>query len=110
MKVQVSGSVSCPVVTTDGGGLVSHGGLGVLAELADGLSGRTGALSGLMARYGHRFRCHDPREVVAQVVVAIADRAVSVTDAVGVISARSLLKGSGSYATVRRAIARLSMR
>jgi len=42
--VQVNRSVSTPVVTTKGERLVSHGGVGMLAEVAD-LSGLTDGLT-----------------------------------------------------------------
>jgi hypothetical protein len=46
-------STTTPVVTADGERLVSHAGVGMLAEVAD-LSGLTGGLFGLFARQGHR--------------------------------------------------------
>jgi len=54
--VQVSRSVSTPKVTTDGVRLVSHAGVGMLAEVAD-LSGLT---AGLTAMFAQTFRSHDP--------------------------------------------------
>ena len=51
MKVQSSRSTTVPVVTADGERLVSHAGVGMLAEVAD-LSGLTAGLCGLFARQG----------------------------------------------------------
>jgi hypothetical protein len=85
---------------------VSHAGLGLVGELAD-RSGLTAALSGLLARHGHRFRRHDPGVVLAQAAVAIADGAASVSDVARVVGQRSLLVGVGAYATLRRAIVRV---
>ena len=51
MKVNVTRSVAVPAVTAAGERLVSHAGVGMLAEVAD-LSGLTAGLSCLFARQG----------------------------------------------------------
>jgi hypothetical protein len=72
VKVQDSRSTTVPVVTADGERLVSHAGVGMLAEVAD-LSGLTGSLSDLFARHGHRWRRHPPGVTLARAAAAIAD-------------------------------------
>jgi len=98
-------SVLRPQVTTDGAGLVSHAGAGVLAELAD-RAGVTGGLTGLLARHGHRWRVHEPGVTLVQTATAIADGARRVA---GVDSVRQsgLFPGVASYSTVWRSIFKL---
>jgi hypothetical protein len=55
VKVQVSRSVLTPQVTALGERLVTHAGLGMLAEVAD-LSGLTSGLNAMFAVDGHRWR------------------------------------------------------
>ena len=59
MKVNGSRSVAAPVVTALGERLVSHAGVGMLAEAAD-RSGLTGGISRLFGGHGHVWRDHDP--------------------------------------------------
>lgn len=74
MKVHRSQSVRRVRVTTDGEGLVSHAGTGLLAEMAD-RSGLTGAMSVAMGDCGIRWHTHDPGIVLTHMAVAIADGA-----------------------------------
>ena len=79
MKVHRSRSVLRPRVTTDGQGLVSHAGAGLLSELAD-RSGLTLGLSQAMAGCGIRWHTHDPGVVLSHLAVAIADGADCLSD------------------------------
>jgi hypothetical protein len=72
LKVQVIRSVSQPKVEADGERLVTHGGVGMLAEIAD-LSGLTAGLSGLIRAGGHQSRRHDPGVTLVRAAAAIAD-------------------------------------
>jgi hypothetical protein len=77
--VHRSRSVLRPRVTTDGQGLVSHAGAGLLSELAD-RSGLTLGLSHAMAGCGIRWHTHDPGVVLSHLAVAIADGADCLSD------------------------------
>ena len=79
MKVHRSRSVLRPRVTTDGQGLVSHAGVGLLSELAD-RSGLTLGLSNAMAGCGIRWHTHDPGVVLSHLAVAVADGADCLSD------------------------------
>ena len=77
--VQVTGSRVAPVVTVDGRGVVSHAGTVMLGEVAE----RTGLAAGFAeAADGLRRRRagHDPGRVLADLAVAIADGAETITD------------------------------
>lgn len=74
MKVHRSQSVRPVRVTTDGEGVVSHAGIGLLAEMAD-RSGLTEAMSVAMADCGIDWHTHDPGVVLTHMAVAIADGA-----------------------------------
>src|SRR3954454_2924317 len=101
VKVQSSRSATAPMVTAQGERLVSHAGVGMLAEVAD-LSGLTGGLSGVFARpgvrgrgaarwgwpggwgglsprQGVRWRHHPPGVTLARAAAAIADGMANVT-------------------------------
>ena len=78
-------------MTTDGHGLVSHAGVGLLSELAD-RSGLTAGLSRAMADCGIRWHTHDPGVVVAHLAVAIADGADCLSD-IAMIGAQTKLFG-----------------
>ena len=73
--VQVNRSVSAPVVTTKGERLVSHGGVGMLAEVAD-LSGLT---DGLTAMFAPKYRRHTPGVTLVRAAAAIADGMTNVS-------------------------------
>ena len=91
MKVHRNRSVRRVRVTTDGHGLVSHAGVGLLSELAD-RSGLTAGLSRAMAGCGIRWHTHDPGVVVAHLAVAIADGADCLSD-IAMVRAQSKLFG-----------------
>ena len=79
MKVNVTRSVAVPVVTAGGERLVSHAGVGMLAEVAD-RSGLTGGLSGLFARQGLRWRRHAPGVTLTRAAAAIATGMTNVSE------------------------------
>jgi len=86
-------------VTGDGDGLVSHAGVGWLAETAD-LSGLTGGLSVAMA--GVPQRRHDAGRTLAQVVIALADGATCLSDLAALRAQPAMFGPVGSEATVWR--------
>jgi len=70
--VKRSGSGRRLKVSADGGGVVSHAGLGMLRELAQG----SGLVSGLNAALADTYRgpwVHAPGRVLTDVAVAVAD-------------------------------------
>ena len=79
MKVHRNRSVRRVRVTTDGHGLVSHAGVGLLSELAD-RAGLTHGLSVAMAGCGIRWHTHDPGVVLSHLAVEIADGADCLSD------------------------------
>jgi hypothetical protein len=66
-------------VTADGEGLVSHAGVALLVELADGV-GLTAALSRALVGTRERRSAHDPGRVLRDVAVMLADGGDCVTD------------------------------
>ena len=88
-------------VTGDGVGLVSHAGVGWLAEIAD-LSGLTAALSAAMAAVPQRR--HDAGRTLAQVVLALADGATCLSDLAALRAQRDMFGPVASEATVWRTI------
>src|SRR4051794_35773248 len=104
VKVQSSRSATAPMVTALGERLVSHAGVGMLAEMAD-LSGLTGGLNGLFARQGLRSRRHPPGVTLARAAAAIADGMSNVTE-IGLLCAsrRAIFAEPASRSTLRRAI------
>ena len=78
-------------VTTDGHGLVSHAGVGLLSELAD-RSGLTAGLSHAMADCGIRWHTHDPGVVMTHLAVAVADGADCLSD-MAMVGAQAKLFG-----------------
>jgi hypothetical protein len=85
----------------DGDGLVSHAGVGWLAETAD-LSGLTSGLSAAMA--GVAQRRHDPGRTLAQVVLALADGATCLSDLAALRGQPAMFGAVASEATVWRTI------
>ena len=103
MKVHRSQSVRRARVTTDGEGLLSHAGTGLLAELAD-RSGLTEALSVAMDDCGISWHTHDPGVVLTHMAVAIADGADCLSK-LAVLRNQEVLFGLvASHATAWRAI------
>jgi Transposase DDE domain group 1 len=88
-------------VTGEGSGLVSHAGVGWLAETAD-LSGLTVGLSAAMA--GVPQRRHDAGRTLGQVVLALADGATCLSDLAALRSQRDMFGAVASEATVWRTI------
>lgn len=88
-------------VTGDGEGLVSHAGLVWLGEVAD-RSGLTAGLRAAMAELPRRL--HDPGVTLAQMVVALADGAVCVSDLAAVRGQPALFGPVASQSTAWRTI------
>lgn len=104
MKVNDSRSATAPAVTANGERLVSHAGVGMLAEAAD-LSGLTAGLSGLFAGQGVRWRRHAPGVSLVRAAAAIADGMGNVSE-VGLFcsSRRAIFTGPAAVSTLRRAV------
>jgi len=90
-------------VTTDGEGLVSHAGTGLLAEMAD-RSGLTEAMSVAMASCGIRWHTHDPGVVLTHMAVAIADGADCLSHLAVLRNQSELFGPVASQATAWRAV------
>ncbi len=103
MKVHRSQSVRRAKVTTDGEGLVSHVGTGLLAELAD-RSGLTEGLSVAMGDCGISWHTHDPGVVLTHMAVAIADGADCLSKLAVLRNQEALFGPVASHATAWRAI------
>lgn len=103
LKVHRSRSIRRPAVTADGKNLVSHAGVGLLAELAD-RTGLTWQMSHAMAGCGISWHTHDPGVVLTHLAVAIADGADCLAD-MAIVGEQSELFGPvASIATAWRAI------
>ena len=104
MKVNVSRSVTTPVVTADGERLVSHAGVGMLAEVAD-RTGLTAGLTRLFTRQGLRWRRHPPGVTLVRAAAAIAT-GMSNVSTVGLFcsSRAAIFERPASLSTVRRAV------
>src|SRR4051812_8246686 len=104
VKVQSSRSATAPMVTARGERLVSHAGVGMLAEVAD-LSGLTAGLSGLFARHGVRWRRHAPGVTLARAAAAVADGMGNVSE-VGLFcsSREAIFARPAAVSTLRRAV------
>ncbi|HET7721687.1 MAG TPA: transposase, partial [Acidimicrobiales bacterium] len=103
LKVHRSQSVRRAKVTTDGDGLVSHVGTGLLAELAD-RSGLTLGLSMAMGDCGISWHTHDPGVVLTHMAVAIADGADCLSKLAVLRNQEALFGPVASHATAWRAI------
>src|SRR4051795_7547097 len=104
VKVQSSRSATAPMVTANGERLVSHAGVGMLAEVAD-LSGLTAGLTGLFARQGLRWRRHPPGVTLARAAAAIADGMTNVSEVALLCSSReAIFSRPAARSTLRRAI------
>jgi hypothetical protein len=90
-------------VTTDGEGLVSHAGTGLLAELAD-RSGMTEAMSVAMGDCGISWHTHDPGVVLTHMAVAIADGADCLAQLRVLRDQEALFGPVASHATAWRAV------
>jgi len=87
-----------PVVTTDGTGVVSHAGTVLLAELADRI-GLTAALSEATDGLRERRAGHNPGRVLVDVAVAIADGAITISDAQAMADQEGLHGLAGTVAS-----------
>jgi Transposase DDE domain group 1 len=90
-------------VVSDGEGLVSHAGVGLLAEAADRL-GLTRALSGGLAVMRQRRGGHDPGRVVRDLAVMLADGGDCLSDLRAVRDQQPLFGAVASNATAFRVI------
>jgi hypothetical protein len=97
--VQGSRLVRPRTVTAHGDGLVSHAGLGWLAETAE-LAGLTAGLTAAMAAVPQRR--HDPGRTLAQVVLALADGATCLSDLAALRAQPGMFGAVGSETTVWR--------
>ena len=101
MKAQVSRSVACPKVTAEGDRLVSHAGVGMLAEVAD-LSGLT---AGLTSLFEPKDRRHAPGVTVVRAATAIADGWNNVSTVSGFCGSRpAVFAEPASRSTVARTV------
>lgn len=91
-------------VTGDGAGVANHAGTRLLADLAD-VVGLTAALSGAMAPTKQRRRGHDRGEILADLAVAIADGAETISDLAVLRDQPGLFGPVASHATVWRTLA-----
>ena len=98
-----SQSVRRAKVTTDGDGLVSHVGTGLLAELAD-RTGLTEGLSVAMGDCGISWHTHDPGVVLTHMAVAIADGADCLSKLAVLRNQEALFGPVASHATAWRAV------
>jgi hypothetical protein len=94
-------------VMSDGDGLVSHAGAGLLAEAADRL-GLTDALSRGLAGVRERRGKHDPGRVVRDLAVMLADGGDCLSDLRAVRDQQSLFGPVASDATAFRVIDRIA--
>ena len=92
------------MVTAQGERLVSHAGVGMLAETAD-LSGLTAGISGLFGGHGHVWRAHEPGVSVVQAAASIANGMTNVSG-VGqfVMSRPTVFVGAATVSTMRRTV------
>jgi len=90
-------------VTADGEGLISHAGVGLLAELSD-RSGLTAALSGGLAGTRERLSAHDPGRVLRDVAVMLADGGDCVTDMDAYRGQERLFAARASETTTHRVL------
>lgn len=101
---QASSLVRPHVVTGNGAGLVTHAGLGWLAETAD-LSGLSVGLSSAMSRVAGRR--HDPGRTLAQMVLALAGGATCLADLAVLRNQPAMFGPVASEATVWRTFDRV---
>ena len=94
-------------VTADGGGLVSHAGSALLAQVADKL-GLAGALSRRLSLVKQRRRGHDPGRVIRDLAVMLADGGECVSDLGAVRDQPALFGPVASDSTAFRVIDRIA--
>jgi hypothetical protein len=103
LKVMRDGRPVTVEVTADGGGLVSHAGTALLAQVADKL-GLTGALSRPLGSIKQRRRGHDPGRVIRDLAVMLADGGECVSDLGAVRDQQALFGSVASDSTAFRVI------
>jgi len=91
-------------VTGDGNGVANHAGARLLVDLADAV-GLTGGLSVAMAPSKQRRRGHDRGGVLADLAVAIADGAETISDLAVLRDQPALFGPVASHPTVWRTLA-----
>ena len=97
------------VVTADGGGVVTHAGSRLLADLAD-RARLTGQLSTGLAGVGRPRARHDPGRVLVDLAVAVADGAECISDIAALADQPGLFGPVASDSTVWRLLAQLDTR
>ena len=107
MRVQRDGRRFTVEVASDGEGLVSHAGAGLLAEAADRL-GLTAALSEGLAGMRERRGGHDPGRVVRDLAVMLADGGDCLADLRAVREQEPLFGTVASDATAFRVVAAIA--
>lgn len=107
MRVQRDGRRFTVDVASDGKGLVSHAGAGLLAEAADRL-GLTAALSEGLAGMRERRGGHDPGRVVRDLAVMLADGGDCLADLRAVREQEPLFGTVASDATAFRVVAAIA--
>jgi hypothetical protein len=104
VKVKSSRSVSRPQVTTRGARLVSHAGLGMLAEVAD-MSGLTAGLNAMFVREGCQWRRHPPGVTLIRAAAAIADGMTNLSQVASLCRSRPLMfEQASSLSTLSRTV------
>ena len=103
MRVQTTRSNTCPVVTADGVGVVSHAGTALLVEVADRF-GLTAAFCEALDGLRVRRSGHDPGRVLIDVAVAIADGAETISDVQALAEQPDLHGQVASTATIWRVL------
>ena len=107
MRVSRDGRRFTVEVASDGDGLVSHAGAGLLAEAADRL-GLTAALSEGLAGMRERRGGHDPGRVVRDLAVMLADGGDCLADLRAVREQEPLFGPVASDATAFRVVAAIA--
>jgi hypothetical protein len=107
LRVQRDGRRFTVEVASDGAGLVSHAGAGLLAEAADRL-GLTAALSEGLAGMRERRGGHDPGRVVRDLAVMLADGGDCLADLRAVREQEPLFGPVASDATAFRVVAAIA--
>jgi hypothetical protein len=107
LKVMRDGRLVTVDVTADGGGLVSHAGSALLAQMADTL-GFTAALSRRLGSIKQRRRGHDPGRVIRDLAVMLADGGECVSDLGAVRDQQALFGPVASDSTAFRVIERIA--
>jgi hypothetical protein len=107
LKVMRDGRPVTVEVTSDGAGLVSRAGTGLLAQVADRL-GLTRALSRRLVGLKQRRRGHDPGRVIRDLAVMLADGGECVADLGAVRDQQALFGSVASDSTAFRVIDRIA--